>query len=221
MSIENINLRKLLRIMYAPEALRVSLLRSDIREEIAKADGLAAAGGDFYGPFWSDAKDHTIGRLDLHSATEDRIAANSRRANLYPQLRDGFLLWWNEGRRWTNAPFIAIDAPKGRLEFPNLGSVVKIENFLSVNDSNGEPHFVYPYFSLAPILNDEAARLALWAVNEISIIQDTSSVRILDVIRGNTYSAERNPLIGNEKTTFEMRYRNVISQWNALWEEYG
>lgn len=45
MSIENINLRKLLRIMYAPEALRVSLLRSDIREEIAKADGVTAAGG--------------------------------------------------------------------------------------------------------------------------------------------------------------------------------
>ena len=220
MSIENINLRKLLRIMYAPDPLRVSLLRSDIREEIAKADGLTAAGGDFYGPFWSDAKDHTIGRCDLHGATEERIAANPRRANLYPQLRDGFLLWWNERRRWTNAPFVAIFSPKGRLDFPALNSIVKIENFLAVNDSNAEPHFVYPYFSFEPTLNEEAARLALWAITEMAILQDSSTVRVLDVIRGITYSLERNPLVGNERTTFEMRYRSLISQWNALWEEY-
>lgn len=220
MSIENINLRKLLRMMYAPEALCVSLLRSDIREEIAKADGLSAAGGDFYGPFWSDAKDHAISRLDLHSATEERIAANPRRANLYPQLRDGFLLWWNERRRWTNAPFVPINAPKGRLDFTTLNSAVKIENFLSVNDSDAEPHFVYPYFSFAPALSGEAARLALWAITEINIIQDSSTVRVLDVIRGNTYSLERNPLVGDEDAMFEMRYRNLISQWNALWGEY-
>lgn len=220
MSIENINLRKLLRIMYAPEALRVSLLRSDIREEIAKADGVTAAGGDFYGPFWSDAKDHTTGRRELHAATEERIAANPRRANLYPQLRDGFLLWWNERRRWTNAPFVAIDAPKGRLDFTALNSVVKIENFLAINDSNAEPHFVYPYFSLSPILNEEAARLALWAIREIGNVQDSSTVRVLDVIRGSTYSLERNPLIGDEGARFELRYRNLISQWNELWDEY-
>lgn len=220
MSIENINLRKLLRMMYAPEPLRVSLLRSDIREEIAKSDGLTAAGGDFFGPFWSDAKDHSIGRGDLHIATEERIDANPRRANLYPQLRDGFFLWWNERRRWTNAPFVAIDAPKGRLDLPGLNSVVKIENFLAVNDSNSEPHYVYPYFSFAPLLSDEAARLALWAITEIAIIQDTSTIRVLDVIRGNTYSLEKNPLVGNERTMFEARYRSLISQWNVLWEEY-
>lgn len=220
MSIENINLRKLLRIMYAPENVRISLLRSDIRDEIAKADGYSAAGGDFYGPFWSDAKDHSIGKLDLHSAVEERIAANPRRGNLYPQLRDGFLLWWNERRRWTNAPFSPIIAPKGRIEFLELNSVVKIENFLSVNDSNNEPHYVYPYFSPIPPLNDESARLALWAIQQMGLIPDISAIRVLDVIRGMTYSFERNPLSGNEHSIFQSKYRNIISQWNTLWDEY-
>ena len=100
MSMRRVHLRKLLKIIYLPEVPRRSALRADIREDRARAaDGGGGGGGDFYGPFWSDAKRHVFGVHDLHAATNGRIAGNCRRQNLYPQLRDGFLLWWDRRRR--------------------------------------------------------------------------------------------------------------------------
>ena len=112
MSVRMIHLRKLLKLMYLAPNRRVSALRADIRDDIARESGDPGSGGDFYGPFWSDAKAHVFGSAYLPEMVQVRIAANSGRANLYPQLRDGFLLWWNERRRWTNEPFRQTDAIK-------------------------------------------------------------------------------------------------------------
>ena len=99
MSFELIGLGKLLNAMYATKADRISLLRTDIRTGIEKAKGHSASkGGDFHIPFWADAKDHVAGELDLRVITEQRIAAHKGPARLYPMLRDGFLLWWEETR---------------------------------------------------------------------------------------------------------------------------
>lgn len=220
MSIESISLRKLLRIMYSEQNKRISLLRADIRDEIAKSDGEMASGGDFHVPFWSDAKEHAIGRGDLHTSVDSRIAANKNRENLYPQLRDGFLAWWNKRRRWTNGPFEQFTAPRGKIEFPEIYATVKIANFLALRDASKDDHLVYPYFSHSPSLTEEAGRLALWAIGEARVTENNRAIVVLDVIRGTAFSLETHPLNGNERSIFESKYRTVIAQWNKLWDEY-
>jgi len=220
MSIEVIHLRKILKILYSTPAQRTSALRSDIREDIARDGGGTISGGDFYGPFWRDAKDHVFGFGDLHDATEHRIESNPRRENLYPQLRDGFLLWWNERRRWTNEPFHQLDAPKGRHIFADIGATVKVDNLLAVRDGRNADHFVYPYFSPTPPLGDEPGRLGLWLLREALPRINPDDLRVLDVIRGQTFAIERNPLQGDEGDVFAARYRAALNEWRRLWSEY-
>ncbi|MEG3123512.1 hypothetical protein [Sphingomonas sp. GB1N7] len=220
MSLQSIHLRKLLKILYSDQNRRVSAMRSDIREDIARELGPNDGGGDFYGPFWRDAKDHVFSIADLHTSTKARIDANKGRSNLYPRLRDGFLLWWNERRRWTNEPFRPADNLKSRFLIPDLNSIVKIDNILSVRDSQNEDHFVYPYFSPEPELHDEAARIGLWILMQALPNIPPSEFRILDVIRGKSFSLERNSLLGNEQEIFFRRYIAAIDEWSLLRQEY-
>ncbi|RYF14355.1 MAG: hypothetical protein EOO77_14390 [Oxalobacteraceae bacterium] len=221
MSIKVIHLRKLLKIMYLPNNGQISALRNDIREDIAKENGAASAGGDFYGPFWKDAKDHAIGKADLHDAVDQRILSNPARSNLYPQLRDGFLLWWNERRRWTNAPFEEIIAPNARLHLPSLDANLKVDNFLAVRDARNINHYIYPYFSPSPILDKEAARIGLWVIGRALPSLNWDEVRILDVLRGNTFDVDRSPLQGNEESLLVRRYGALIQKWSDLRQEYS
>ncbi len=88
MSFELIGLGKLLNAMYASNSQRITLLRGDIRSEIKKAEGFGnSTGGDFYGPFWADAKRHVAGELDLRLTTIARIESNKGRERLYTMLR--------------------------------------------------------------------------------------------------------------------------------------
>lgn len=221
MSLRSIHLRKLLKIMYLPQNRRISALRADIRDDIRREDVDVGSGGDFYGPFWSDAKSHVFGVNDLHDLTRARIAANSGRAGLYPQLRDGFLLWWNDRRRWTNEPFRQADALKTVYHFEELGATVKVANILCVRDARDEDHFVYPYWFPEPSLQDESARLALWLLQTALPNADPQELRMLDVIRGQTYSLDRIPLQGNEGNTFRARYAQLLRESDALRTEYG
>lgn len=220
MSLRLIHLRKLLKLIYLEGQPRISALRADIREEIAREGGAPGAGGDFYGPFWRDAKDHVFGFSDLREMTRARIASNPGRANLYPRLRDGFLLWWNERRRWTNEPFRQADSMKTRFPFPGLDAVVKVDNILSVRDARDEDHFVYPYWFPQPTMADEAGRLGLWLLREALPNVQAEELRILDVIRGQTFSLDRNPLTGEEERLFRRRYQAALIQWETLRREY-
>jgi hypothetical protein len=222
MSLRNIHLRKLLKILYSEQNRRISSLRSDIREDIIREEGHAPGGGDFYGPFWRDAKDHAFSRSDLIVCTEARIASNPARANLYPRLRDGFLLWWDQRRRWTNAPFLEVDSPKTHFAFPGVNAVVKVDNILAVRDGQNRDRHIYPYFSPDPTLSEEAARIGLWLLIEALPAVESDSFRILDVIRARTFSVEedRNPLIGNEEEIFRDRYIAVLDEWDRLRREY-
>ena len=220
MSLRLIHLRKLLKILYSEPNRRISALRSDIRQDIAREAGDLAGGGDFYGPFWRDAKNHAFGLADPHEATDNRIASNSGRANLYPRLRDGFLLWWNERRRWTNQPFQQAELLKTRYNFPGIDAVVKIDNILSVRDALGQDHFTYPYFSPEPTLSDEAGRVGLWLLIQALPNVNADEIRIIDVIRGQTFSLDRNPLRGDEQDIITRRYQEALDQWETLRAEY-
>lgn len=220
MSLQNIHLRKLLKIMYLDGAPRVSALRADIRDEIAREIDVPSNGGDFYGPFWRDAKDHVFGVNDLHDQTRIRIASNPGRENLYSRLRDGFLLWWNERRRWTNEPFNQAPSIKRAMRLPGVEAEIKFANILSVRDANNDEHFVYPYWFPTPTMTDEMARLALWALCEAFPQIDRNELRVLDVIRGQTFGLDRNPLQGNEPDIFGERHAAALRQWRQLRTEY-
>lgn len=220
MSLEKIPLRKLLKILFLPPNQRRSELRKDIREEINRQVGEGAGGGDFYGPFWADAKAHVFGLLDLYDAVDDRIAVNGRRENLYPHLRDGFLLWWNKRRRWTNEPFRTGRALKTHFQFPGLNGAVKIDNILSVKDGLGAERVVYPYFSPDPVLSEEAARLGLWLLVRAFPKIPPEEFRILDVIRGKTFSLDKIALQGDEEENFRRRYSRALNERMTLRAEY-
>lgn len=220
MSLEVIHLRKLLKLLYSDPSRRVAALRSDIRDDISRETGTSTGGGDFYGPFWRDAKDHVFGISDLHQTTKARIESNSGRANLYPRLRDGFLLWWDKRRRWTNEPFIQAESLNSTYRNPTLNVQVKIENILSVRGSRDDDHFIYPYFSPDPILNDESARLGLYILSQSLSRIPTEEIRVLDVIRGKNFSFERTPLHGNEEDIFKRKFLELEKEWKSLRSEY-
>lgn len=216
MSMHRMPLRKVLQLMYAAPNLRTSKLREDIRNDLGRQRGEEVGGPDFYTPFWRSAKDHVFGFSDLHVAVAVHIAANSGRRNLYNQLRDGFLLWWNDRRRWTNQPFTETATIKGTYLNATLGVTAKIGNVLCVRDGNGEDHFIYPYFAAEPTLPEEAARVGLWILQQAFPRVPARELRILDVIRGVNYSLESVPLLGDEQSVFERRVGWLVGEWDRL-----
>jgi hypothetical protein len=147
MPIKKMNLRNLLQIFYSTEKYRAKLLRRDVIEQIKKDNGKIGSGQYFYGPFWADAKDHAAGLKDLTIETYNRIEKSERRKNTYPILRDGFLSWWNEKRRWRNERFDIIPQTDSvNANFYEIDCVVKIENMFSVRIDESEKRLIYPYF---------------------------------------------------------------------------
>ena len=219
MALDQIHLRKLLRILFSNPNKQRSAVRADIREERIRESGDDPAGGDFYAPFWADAKNHVFGLVDLHDSVDQRIASNSHRRNLYPRLRDGFLLWWSERRRWTNEPFRTGQSAKARFRFPGVAATVKVDSILSVRDGLGAERLVYPYFSPEPVLSEHAARLGLWLLAAALPAVPPTAIRILDVIRGQTFSLDRTPLRGDEEAEFRQRYVALLRLRDELQEE--
>lgn len=221
MSFELIGLGKLLNAMYATKAQRISMMRSDIRGEIKKEKKLGIdKGGDFYGPFWADAKSHVSGDLDLRVVTIDRIAKNKGRRRLYEMLRDGFLLWWEEKRRLRNVPFKVIESNvKARYEASGLG-IIKVENTLSITVGDDGHRILYPYFCEDPPLSNEAARLGLWVMSQCIAGYSMKDMRLLDVIQGRSFSDVDTPLTGNEEALFLKRYSELLKEWHTLRDEY-
>lgn len=220
MALDQIHLRKLLMLLFLSANMRRSRIRAEIRTDRARAAGLEPDGGDFYAPFWADARDHVFGLTDLRETTAQRIAVSAQRSNLYPRLRDGFFVWWNERRRWTNRPFTPGTPLKARFRFPGLEVTVKVDKILSVRDGAKTDHFVYPYFVPEPVLSQQAARWGLWLL--IAALPDVhpAEIRILDVIRGQTFSIDRYPLLGNEEVEFRRRYVSLLAERDELLRDY-
>lgn len=220
MPLQDIHLRKLLKIGFSNARSQRTALRTDIREEIAREIGDDEGGGDFYAPFWADAKAHAFGALDLRQAVDERIAANRRRANLYPQLRDGFLRWWGERRRLTNMPIQAGLVLKARFNVAGLAATVKVDSILSASDGAGTNRHIYPYFSPEPELGEDAARIGLWLLGQALPHASLQEIRILDVIQGRTFAVARTPLRGDEEERFRQMYEALIHERAELRREY-
>lgn len=97
---------------------------------------------------------------------------------------------------------------------------MKIDNILSVKDGLDAERLVYPYFSPEPALSEEAARFGLWLLIRAFPTIPPEEFRILDVIRGQTFSLEKMPLHGDEEEKFRRRYSHALSERQALLAEY-
>ena len=218
MSVLNIQLRKLLQLFYADASLRRRLLLDDIRVDARKDDGgKRGTGGDFYVPFWADAKAHVAGTLNLTEQTKIRIADNKARARLYPLLRDGFLYLLNERLRWSNEPVeIFPENVHGKLAVAELAANVRLENVMFARVRGHFNRLVYPYFSEKPPLTDEGARLGIWAMSVALSEHSLDDMRIIDVLRRAAFSPTTPPLVGDEREIFLKKYQSLISEWESL-----
>jgi len=221
MSIKKIHLNKLLRVFGLPDNKLTTLLREDIRRENAKKLGKKSGGGDFHAPFWCDAKKHAAGISDLRQDTESRINANDRRKKLYPPLRDGFLNWWDNKRRWRNEPFnFQSISVKAHYRIEELDAIVKVENLLSFSIGEHDNRLIYPYLYENPMLTDHNYRLGLWLLSSALPKYNSQDMRILDVNRSKSIAVSDLPIMGNEKTEFINHFSRVINKWELLKLEY-
>jgi hypothetical protein len=220
MSIEKINLRKLLQLFFADERQQKSLLLADIRNDRTKEAGGRDSGGDFYGPFWSDVKDHAAGQSNLVDQTKKRIAKNKTRARLYPILRDCFLEMWNEKMRWRNEPFEFVpESVKAQFPIKELGTIVKIENTASIKTWDGSHRVIYPYFSERPALPEAGARIGFWALKEALPDFKVEDLRIIDLQHRVYFRPADIGLNGDEREQFVQRYDLLLKKWRKLRDE--
>nr|WP_295237681.1 hypothetical protein [uncultured Brevundimonas sp.] len=220
MAIDIIHLRNLMRLILAEPALETRLLRTNIREELARQRGDGEGGMDFYTPFWADAKAHARGGSNLRDQTELRVRASAQRRNLYPLLRDGFLTWWEERRRRRNEPFTILNVQvRGRFTLDGVG-VIRVENNLAFRIGDDGLRVVYPYFNDEPEITADMARIGLWAMSQALPQYSIQDMRILDVVRGRSYSIEEAPQSGSEQRELSEAYAALIDRWNILRASY-
>ncbi|WP_412063863.1 hypothetical protein [Rhizobium sp. SYY.PMSO] len=218
MSVLDIPLRKALQLFYAPQHLRRSILKEDIRLDRRKErGGSRSQGGDFYLPFWSDVKKHIGGTADLSELTDFRIRSNKRFKRLYPLLKDGVIELLSAKLRWSNEPVeIVPQSIHGSLAFSDIGGTVRIRDALHARVRGEYTRVVYPYFSEDPTLSDEGGRLGLWAMQKALIEIDPQDARVIDILRRTFFSPQTTPLLGNEESIFRNNYISLITEWERL-----
>jgi len=221
MSVRDIPLRKALQLFYAPQGLRRSILKEDIRLDRRKeAGGTRSRGGDFYLPFWSDVKRHISGDGDLTQLTDNRINTNKNFKRLYPLLKDGVLELLSAKLRWSNEPIeIVPTSVHGNLRVEDLGGTIRIRDALNARVREEYTRVVYPYFSAEPALPEEGGRLGLWVMQQALTELDPDDMRIIDPLRRTFFSPQTTPLQGNEKTVILENYRLLIDEWERLKHE--
>jgi hypothetical protein len=221
MSIQTIHLRKLLLLFDASPRERRRVLLADIsagiRSDERKKAGEKNEGGDFYSGFWSDAKRHAAGEIDLRLATADRIARNFRRKRLYPVLANSFLQWWDEKRRWRNEPFETIPQNvKAKFQVTELASTIKVESLLAVQVGGQFDRIIYPYFCITPTLSASSTKIGLWVLSNSLVEFSREDVRILDVFRSASFGVGDLSFEGNEREKLVTEYSAILEEWNKL-----
>ena len=216
---DRITLKKLLILLGQNQGKITSILREDIRNELSGY--LATGGGDFHMPFWSDIKSYLAGTSNIQDATSLRVASNERRARLYPLLRDGFLAWESNNSRLT-AEAINVDFHplRGTLEIDEFGLTITVNNLLNFTFEDGSERHIYPYFSEVPPLEDDAARLGLWVIQQALPAINNNDIRILDLLRSRAFSIGELGFSGNEQETLLNSLRELENQRETLMEQY-
>ncbi|KRA96790.1 hypothetical protein ASD83_17115 [Devosia sp. Root685] len=99
--------------------------------------------------------------------------------------------------------------------------MVKVENVFALDSGSSFHRLIYPYFAEEPHINEEAARLGLWALTaSLGTKHDPKDMRILDIQRGASWGAIDVRSTGDEEQIFERRYAFILSEWDRLRMEY-
>lgn len=222
MSIQIINLNKLLRLCALPENELISELRDDLRTERNKKLGLASGGGHFHHPWWTVAKLHVVGKADLRGHLPLFVEANPYRKRLYPLLTRAFIRWFDELRRSSNEPFGLIEERvHNHYPVPGLELTVKVDNLLGLQIGKNDHRLIYPYFSEDPPISEDWARVGLWLMQKALSGFQIDQMEILDVLRSRSFSGSTLALRGNEEALFKARYLRMLELWKNLRPEYG
>lgn len=218
MSVTDIPLRKLLQLFYSTPEQRLRLLKADLRLDVRKSGGKSRKqGGDFYGPFWSDVRQHMAGNSDLRASTQNRILRDESRRRLYEQLTEGMLDLVNSKLKWTNEDLKVLPEPvSGNLVLNDLAAIVRVRGALYARVRSGYVRVVYPYFSETPSLPEEGGRLGLWVMQKSLTDFDPADMRIVDPLRRTFFSPQRTPLLGDEEEKFAQYYQSLIVESEAL-----
>ena len=217
MSINLTNLNRLLKLCGSTEKELISALRRDIADEIRRETEEDHSPRDFHSPFWSDAKGHVIGIVDLVRQTEHRVAANDRRKRLYPVLTNGFLKWFQDLRRGTNERLSWMEERvHNRYPVPGLELIIKVDNLLGLKIGIDRYRLVYPYFSEKPVLSEKWARIGLWLMSEALSDFSVTEMEILDVLRGQSYSGKSVFFKGDEEAIFARRFTEIVEERERL-----
>jgi hypothetical protein len=222
MTSKKINLHKLLKLFGLQDRQLTSALRRELYGERKRLESGPGEGGDFHVPFWSDAKSHVIGKVDLISQTQVRVETSEQRKRLYPRLANGFLDWLEQTKRSTNE---SVGWREGNVHshypIPELELTLKVDNMLALQIGPDRYRLIYPYFTEKPVLIDQWARVGLWAMGEALPNHSLSNMEILDILRGRAFSGGSLFLKGDEEYLFSKRYREILGEWDDLRPEYG
>lgn len=220
MSLHRAQLSKILKIAYADEAYARSIINNDVSAFIRKENmpnDTQEGGGDFHSPIWAAFKNSVFMQdpLAFEQKVSEQIIMNHRRSRLYPILAKGLKAWGMEKRRLMNESILRIPSPRGKVLLQGFDDVeFKVNNFLSLEIMGKGKRLIYPYFSEKPILTNEAARVGLWQLQKSFPGYDQDVFRILDVIRGESFSIAEVPFKGDEQHLFEGHVQNILQMWN-------
>ena len=217
MALNNVSLNKLLKMVPRPLSARQSIIRRDASDAVLKEKKIENDdGGDFYGAFWSDAKEFVLRGGDLPQLLKRRIAVGPSKRRLYPMLLEGFLRWYMSNFS-ESAPSERKEIVKVFGKCSNLAhsGSVRVNGLLAWQEPDGSSNIVYPYFDKDYALGPRAARLGRWAMAEALGDHDPANMAILDVLRGEAYDNDNCPLMGNEEEVLSNRYVQFLSEWEA------
>ncbi|WP_417321515.1 hypothetical protein [Erythrobacter aureus] len=220
MSLEIIHLRKALKFCMLDDDRAFSALRREAYEDRRRQESSGEGGGDFFGPFWSDAKRFAIDGDDLVAATGRRIEVHEGRARLYPILCERFSDWWRRFEGAMNEPLVPLgESVHARLQFDDLDVTIKVDNLLSFQIDRERHRLIYPYFSEAPPLSQRWARIGLWVMAEALNRFRPQDMVILDAQRGRSFSLRELDFRGDEEDIFMDRMAELRVLWDNILDE--
>ncbi|MFC4349597.1 hypothetical protein ACFO5Q_17235 [Kordiimonas lipolytica] len=224
MSLHEARLSKIIKIAYADAKLSRKEIFNDVSACIRKEqnpESGSGGGGDFHGVLWAAFKE-CIFEQDVEGFDQmvaALISGNSRRKRLFPQLADGLKSWGLLKRRWMNEEIKRIKNPVGTVILEGQDIAFKVNNVLALEIVGKGNRYIYPYFSEKPALNDEAARVALWQLHCALPHVHLDEIRILDVMRGKSYSTVEVPLVGDEHDIFAHQVAEIFQLWDKRYQD--
>ncbi len=224
MSLHTARLSKIIKISYADDKTFRKDIYDDVSDYIRKErnpDKPSGGGGDFHSVLWAAFKECIF---EENTESFDQIVAtliyeNPRRKRLFPLLAMGLKSWGLQKRRWMNEEIKRIKNPVGIVEIEDHDIAFKVNNILALEIAGKGNRYIYPYFSEEPALNKEAARVALWQLHRALPRINIEEFRVLDVMRGKSYSVTDAPLMGDEHAIFVHNVSGIMQQWEKRYQE--